>query len=460
MKARNKGDILSERERELEAEMRFVDDEIERVVKENQKFETAIAVLREAEMQRSLLGKDDGTQTTIEDDSALLFQTNYMQLYRVFGSHEMLWQLFHDEIIKYPEYVTFLELYQISAVSEDSTVNGKTGVTDNRKLISLKIEPESEAKRLRPSVVRTGGTNLSLQNAMFERRAELFEFTDKGTFAKEMDRRPFTSQYCTNVDVEMMIGYLQAQNKTFIDSLMNRNAKAVYKSQKFENVLSSIKNSDRSDVWRKLIGNKLKITPELYFSLKALSERNFPPQIERTITEDLKRVLRYYLKSWDLKVVQREYQQFSQYEKVKNLQSESTAKPPFENFVWERTDHLRIFENLREMCRCFQVFRGDVGYVQGMCRISFFFFSVFQNTIEAFTFMANFLLTKEPMLDCYKFSQPKMELYENAVRKFLPRAAPQCSKALLRENDRLLSVFMMENLFTLFSNYFEEVDAK
>ena len=453
MNQKLKEEITTKREKELEDEMILIDKDIRQVFRGNEEIEIEIFAIKKREIEKQLLTKSISTQTHIEEFSSITFQTNYIQIGKIFGIESMLWMLVHDEVIKYQEYATFLQLFSVE--------NFKITPHDNSNQITINFECENERRSLRPSVIKSFLPNSKLQNLMIEQKNEMFIFTENIEFTLEMNRYPQNKDYYTKIDISVMTEYLKSQSKSLLNSLINHSSQAVYKSKKFENKLSEIKDCNRANVWRKLIGNKLRITPELYFNLRNLSNVNFPSQVERTINEDLKRVLRYYLKTWDLELVKNEYHNFSEYENVKTATyEEEKTTPIFDNFIWQKTDHLKIFENLKEICKCFQVFRNDIGYVQGMCRISFFFFTIFKNNIETFTMMTNFLLLREPMLTCYKFDLKKIETYENAFRAFVGKAAPECAKLLLKSNDKMISIFMMENLFTLFSNYFEEADSK
>lgn len=447
--------LVVRKEEQFLIELANLDIEIKAVVNENEKIE---ALILENEIKKNTyLHKrcETGTQTFIERTRELYFPTNYMQVYQNFGTQSVLWQLLQDRLSRFPVFMTLLENYDVEV---SKSYDGPSNVA-----LTLALRPHELPRKLRTTFVMKEQEERPLDELIKDRQSELFHFNDHKSFAKEMvkEKGKINTEIFPIAELKV---YSKSQDDGLLAKLINENPNKKIHRKVFQ-LLEKWNETSRKEVWPKLLGNRLKITPELYFSLRTIAGHNFPKSVERVIVEDLKRVIRYYLKFWNPRDVRAESMPKSSAldgSELPVLLDEAAANKdePLEDSFWENVERLRIFDNLKEILMCFQVYRGDVGYVQGMCRLSFMTFTVFKNNIETFANFCNLIFFKKPLLVCYRFDIEAIDIYEKCLDEYTLKHFPQLMKKLKRQNDKILKIFVMENFFILFANYFDETDNK
>lgn len=204
-------------------------------------------------------------------------------------------------------------------------------------------------------------------------------------------------------------------------------------------------------VWEQIIQNKLVIILELFCHSRDLSQVNFPDNVKKLIELDLNRVLRFYqkyLKSEDMAIIKKPTAYRASVLKTWLDWTPAATIPGVQVHPY--------FHDLSEILYCFQVYRGGIGYVQGMCRISYLIYIVFKNNIEAFTNFANMIFFKKPLLKFNRLNLKFIDRYTECLKHFLLKLYPEVANAILSTNENLLSVFFMESFYTLYASYFDE----
>ena len=89
------------------------------------------------------LKKDKGIQTSIENITKM-YSTDYMVIYKIFGTINAIWQIFHDTIARHNQYNLMLNNYEIklekNLVKEESLViELSLNLLDNKNQKDLKI---------------------------------------------------------------------------------------------------------------------------------------------------------------------------------------------------------------------------------------------------------------------------------------------------------------------------------
>lgn len=64
------------------------------------------------------------------------------------------------------------------------------------------------------------------------------------------------------------------------------------------------------------------------------------------------------------------------------------------------------------------------------------------------------------MLQCYRFEVDFVELYEEILANLLKDYCTYLNMILVENKEKMLRVFIMDNLFVIFANYFEIEDVK
>lgn len=128
---------------------------------------------------------------------------------------------------------------------------------------------------------------------------------------------------------------------------------------------NTISDSERKKLWKTKIGNPLGITSEQFEILKyRLTRDGIKKSVDKLICDDLNRTLPDY----------REYEA-----------GES------------------MYENVKLLLSLWQVYRPDIGYVQGMSYLMVMLFYYFEG-YECFTLFANLILTKDIMYRSFSFN--------------------------------------------------------
>lgn len=368
---------------------------------------------------------DKDIQTEIEI-SRVDLQTDYYQIYQVFGTTHYLWQMLQDNLVKYEQFNTLLENYFVS-MNKDFSIK-------NRVSIVIHFDVTESRKRL-TFTFRKKSSDDTAKAIIRKRKQELLSLTDSETFVEEMKSMKELIIEMEQIDYIMLNRFMSTQNDSGFVSFFR-------KSKSFKATTKALIDDKgaitRRFVWGKMIDNKLRITPELYHHFRGLCQINFPQDVRRAIQLDLERILRFY------KILP---QNIESGKGVKESQTRLDCNPE------------QISNNIIEVLCCFQVYRGDIGYVQGMAQVAYLIHTVFKNPIETFSAFTNIILCKKPMLTFYRFDLEKIDAYTFCLEYYLKKLFPGMMEELNTINCNLVSIFVTESFFTIFASYFKETDV-
>ena len=418
-----------------EAEIKRLESEINALRQEKEKVDK--------EYKESLIQPEKKNCNTIATQTAIEVHgnnlcTNYLRIYQIYGTIDAIWQMLQDGLVKFEQFNSILERYNISIEKDYSE--------RDRMTIMFYFNMRTHIRRLTHTVRIDRTLDRKFDGMLKQKKKELQSLTDAEDFAVEMRSKTDLEKNRQNISYEILECYMSSQSENFMVNFFSTR-KGFKKTIK--DFLQSRSMVTRSYVWTKIIQNKLNITPELFCHYRGLSRVNFPDNIKKLIELDLNRVLRFYQKNlepYDVEIINKN--------DLDNTKDESDTSLPPNQFK-----DTRIFQNLSEILYCFQIYRGDIGYVQGMCRISYLIYIIFKNNIEAFTNFVNFIFFKKPLLKLYRFNLPTIDLYTECLQYFLKKYYPNIANQIISTNETLLSVFVMESFYTIFASYFNEDDV-
>ena len=143
---------------------------------------------------------------------------------------------------------------------------------------------------------------------------------------------------------------------------------------------SAMSDQLRRDYWRAKIGNKLKINPVLYNNLvERLSVEPLPKKSEKTIIDDLDRTF------------------------------------PNCNDIQEGKE---MYANMKLTLSLFELYRPDIGYVQGMSYLLLVLYYYFDK-YECFVYLANLIVCNRFVRDMYTFNMGRVTAYSKLFEQFL-----------------------------------------
>lgn len=126
----------------------------------------------------------------------------------------------------------------------------------------------------------------------------------------------------------------------------------------------TISDEERKQLWKVRIGNTLRIDREVFENLKIrLKEEGLKKSVEKLVVDDMNRTLPNY---------------------------KSCGAGQY------------MYENIQQLLLLFQVYRPDIGYVQGMSYLMVMFYYYFDE-YESFVLFTNMVLTKNILSKCYQF---------------------------------------------------------
>lgn len=136
---------------------------------------------------------------------------------------------------------------------------------------------------------------------------------------------------------------------------------------------SAISDEQRKKLWRARIGNKLKITKEIFANLMIrVSQEEFPKKIAKLISDDMVR-----------------------------------SFPAIHDKISDDSD---TFQNLTALLKIFHIYRPDIGYTQGMAYHVSMLYTYFSE-YETFKYFCNLLYTKEFIFNLYAFNTQKVLIF-------------------------------------------------
>ena len=154
-----------------------------------------------------------------------------------------------------------------------------------------------------------------------------------------------------------------------------------------------INDEQRRKLWKSRIGNKLKITKEIFSNLLVrLAVEGIPDSVDRVITCDMDRTFTYYK------------------DKI--------------------SDDKITYKNVTLLMKLFQQYRPDIGYTQGMIYIATVLYQYYSE-YESFKLFCNLVLCNNFVFDLYKFDLEKIKVYNTIIWTVIQKKCPSLSKKLI-----------------------------
>ena len=393
------------------------------------------------------LKKDKGIQTSIENITKM-YSTDYMVIYKIFGTINAIWQIFHDTIARHNQYNLMLNNYEIKL--EKNLVKEESLVIE----LSLNLLDNKNQKDLKIAI---GNDGLKKKLEKEEKYEEIFN-----KIKQELRHLKETESFCMEMNSLKNEIMFNRQNIDFnvLDIFykkfkIQKHLKRKKKNKLIRDILNKKTLVTRRHIWNKVIANKLKISPELYYSLLNLQKIGFPETVLKTIENDLRRVLKFYRK--DILNSKKSLLLTSE-NKITGENLENIKDKAEINFNKELVK-LKIFKDIKEILMCFQIYRGDIGYVQSMSRLVYLLYIVHKNKIETFISLCNMILLKKPLLSFFRFDVNLIDNFSIELKKDLEIICPIFLKEISETNPYVIDLFVTEAFFTIFSSYFNEIDC-
>ncbi|CAG9323814.1 TBC1D12_1 [Blepharisma stoltei] len=169
----------------------------------------------------------------------------------------------------------------------------------------------------------------------------------------------------------------------------------------------------RGEVWGKVIGNNLYITPQLYGILQSKFAQQERDESTLNIPADIRRNL-------------------------SSFQSAQREKP--------------LFQTLQEILEAFIAYRPDTGYVQGMAYLASILV-IYLDDYKSFECLANIIFKSEILRTFYSFDLPGMQSYyrvfEHYMKKYVPTVYDHFDEIGITPD-----LYLLEWVYTLFSRCF------
>lgn len=108
--------------------------------------------------------------------------------------------------------------------------------------------------------------------------------------------------------------------------------------------------------------------------------------------------------------------------------------------------------------KVFQIFRGDVGYVQGMSQFAYVLHMVFRDEFQTFEYFAHMVLKRFPLFEFYSFDSVVVGNCAATVAHFASLHARPKSEATRFFVENMMETYVYSVFFTLFVGFFEEAD--
>lgn len=182
----------------------------------------------------------------------------------------------------------------------------------------------------------------------------------------------------------------------------------------------TVSDNERKRIWRVRIGNSLRITRELYASLKGRRKAGeLGKATNKLIVDDLNRTL-----------------------------------PNYKDFpVGEQ-----MYAAVQELLGLWHLYRPEIGYVQGMSFLMVMLYYYFEE-FECFTLFANLILTKPLLFACYNFDMDMIMGYKGIFNRKIERKCPKV-KTMLDAFCINTETFILDWMFTIFTRSFSIQTAR
>lgn len=261
-------------------------------------------------------------------------------------------------------------------------------------------------------------------------RQSIFDQLITGTNSKE-SKKGFLPNYNSlkfnnQIDLidmpEMDEDHLQDINQiieedSFIPKKLKSSDFSVLKDIFRKNIMG---DAERKKLWRKLIGNKLRISRRTYQQLRDILDlEGIPLKVNKQIIGDLDRT----------------FPDCSSYEEGE-----------------------KMYKSMWRILSLFHIYRPDLSYVQGMTCILLLLF-YYYDEYESFVYFTNLMICNPFVYSLYNFNKIHIACYVKMFEKRMNKQLPKISQ-VFEENSISTTAFVYEWFFTIFSRSFKVQSAR
>ena len=108
--------------------------------------------------------------------------------------------------------------------------------------------------------------------------------------------------------------------------------------------------------------------------------------------------------------------------------------------------------------KVFQIYRGDVGYVQGMSQLGFIIYHVFNDEFLTFEYFVFLILKKYPLFEFFSFDNKTVSRFSKCVSHFCKSNVKDPSETVSFFLENMVGTYLYSVFFTCFVGFFEESD--
>ena len=116
------------------------------------------------------------------------------------------------------------------------------------------------------------------------------------------------------------------------------------------------------------------------------------------------------------------------------------------------------FKEIEMVLKVFQIYRGDLGYVQGMSQFAYIIYHVFQDEFLTFEYFVHLILKKYPLFEFFSFKNSTVKKFSVTVSHFAKLNLKSKSETTSFFIDNMIDTYLYSIFFTLFVGFFEESD--
>jgi hypothetical protein len=116
------------------------------------------------------------------------------------------------------------------------------------------------------------------------------------------------------------------------------------------------------------------------------------------------------------------------------------------------------FKEIEMVLKVFQIYRGDIGYVQGMSQFAYIIYHVFQDEFLTFEYFTHLILKKYPLFEFFSFKNSTVKKFSTTVAHFAKLNLKSKSETTTFFIDNMIDTYLYSIFFTLFVGFFEESD--
>lgn len=136
-----------------------------------------------------------------------------------------------------------------------------------------------------------------------------------------------------------------------------------------------------------------------------------------------------------------------------NLETLTNTDSETQSHIWDK-----FFKELEIILKTFQVFRGDIGYVQGMTQLVYILHNIFKHEFHTFNAFCSIILKHFPLYEFYTFDSSCITLFTECLKHFVCSFCNAAEPNVSFFVDNLAQSLLYSSFLTLFTGYLEEKD--